>query len=130
MTSAMRTAMVDEARLFFESIVRENRSVVSFVTSDYTFLNATLAKNIVEFRDANGRLLTSTRHQSGTKSFTPSLPFSFVRRAADYSRSVAAVWSMRSCTWADGPPSCSAPPSTGSATAPARSTAPPPRRRR
>ena len=43
MTPAMRTAMYDEARLFFESIVRENRSVVSFVDSDYTFLNGTLA---------------------------------------------------------------------------------------
>jgi len=43
MTSAMRSAMYDEARLFFESIVRENRSVVSFVESDYTFLNGTLA---------------------------------------------------------------------------------------
>ena len=43
MTGEMRSAMVDEARLFFESIVRENRSVVSFVESDYTFLNGTLA---------------------------------------------------------------------------------------
>lgn len=43
MTDEMRSAMVDEARLFFESIVRENRSVVSFVESDYTFLNGTLA---------------------------------------------------------------------------------------
>ena len=43
MTGEMRSAMVDEARLFFESIVRENRSVVSFVDSDYTFLNGTLA---------------------------------------------------------------------------------------
>ena len=43
MTPAMRTAMHDEARLFFDSIVRENRSVVSFVDSDYTFLNGTLA---------------------------------------------------------------------------------------
>src|SRR5436190_11220100 len=44
MTGAMRTAMYDEARLFFESIVLENRSVVSFVDSDYTFLNGTLAQ--------------------------------------------------------------------------------------
>ena len=44
MTGEMRAAMYDEARLFFDSIVRENRSVVSFVDSDYTFLNATLAK--------------------------------------------------------------------------------------
>jgi cytochrome c553 len=42
-TSEMRLAMYDEARLFFESIVRDNRSVVSFVDADYTFLNATLA---------------------------------------------------------------------------------------
>ncbi len=43
MTSELRLAMYDEARLFFDSIVRENRSVVSFVDSDYTFLNGTLA---------------------------------------------------------------------------------------
>ncbi len=43
MTAEMRLAMYDEARLFFESVVRENRSVVSFVDSDYTFLNGTLA---------------------------------------------------------------------------------------
>jgi len=43
MTSEMRAAMYEEARLFFESIVRENRSVVTFVDGDYTFLNGTLA---------------------------------------------------------------------------------------
>ncbi|MDI1312694.1 DUF1592 domain-containing protein [Prosthecobacter sp.] len=43
MTGAMRTAMYDEARLFFDSIVREDRSVVGFVDSDYTYLNGTLA---------------------------------------------------------------------------------------
>ena len=43
MTAGMRTAMYDEVRLFFENVVRENLSVVSFVTSDYTFLNETLA---------------------------------------------------------------------------------------
>ena len=36
--------MIDEARLFFGSIVSENRSVVRFVDSDYTFLNEPLAK--------------------------------------------------------------------------------------
>src|SRR4029079_8400755 len=39
MTSQMRSAMYDEARLFFESIVRENQSVTSFIDCDYTFLN-------------------------------------------------------------------------------------------
>jgi hypothetical protein len=43
MTSKMRTAMYDEARLFFQSIVAENQSVVRFVDSDYTFLDGTLA---------------------------------------------------------------------------------------
>jgi hypothetical protein len=36
--------MYEEARLFFESIVRENRSVISFVDADYTFLNGTMAE--------------------------------------------------------------------------------------
>src|SRR5262249_58935885 len=40
---AVRAAMVDEAQLFFTSIVRENRSIVNFVNGDYTFLNETLA---------------------------------------------------------------------------------------
>ncbi len=42
-TPEMRRAMYDEVRLFFQSVVRENRSVVDFVTADYTYLNATLA---------------------------------------------------------------------------------------
>lgn len=43
LTAEMRSAMKEEARLFFGSIVRENQSVVRFVDSDYTFLNGTLA---------------------------------------------------------------------------------------
>ena len=43
MTAQMRTAMYDEARLFFESIVRENESIIRFVDADYTYLNGTLA---------------------------------------------------------------------------------------
>jgi alpha-D-xyloside xylohydrolase len=49
----------------------------------------------IEFRDKEGKLLTRTNHareNSGT--FTPILPFSFVRRASDYSRSVAAVFTL------------------------------------
>ncbi len=44
MTPRLRKAMMEEARLFFESIVRENQSVVRFVDSDYTFLNEPLAR--------------------------------------------------------------------------------------
>ena len=43
MTAALRTAMMEEARLFFQSIVQENQSVFRFVDSDYTFLNEPLA---------------------------------------------------------------------------------------
>jgi hypothetical protein len=43
MTAEMREAMYDEARLFFESIIRENKSVVRFIDADYTYLNETLA---------------------------------------------------------------------------------------
>src|SRR5436190_5785112 len=43
MTPALRTAMLDEARLFFDSILRENRSLKTFIDGDYSFLNETLA---------------------------------------------------------------------------------------
>ncbi len=43
MTPAMRTAMYDEARLLFTDIVRENRSVLTFIDCDYTYLNGPLA---------------------------------------------------------------------------------------
>jgi hypothetical protein len=43
MTTKMRQAMYDEVRLFFESIVHENKSVIRFVDADYSYLNGTLA---------------------------------------------------------------------------------------
>lgn len=43
MGEALRSAMYEEARLFFESIVRENRSVTAFLDCDYSFLNEPLA---------------------------------------------------------------------------------------
>lgn len=48
----------------------------------------------IEFRDASGKLLTKTWHQSNSRSFTPILPFSFVRRASDYSRSISAAFAL------------------------------------
>ena len=49
----------------------------------------------IEFRDAQGRLLTRTNHDSDNASqLEPVLPFSFIRRSSDYSRSVAAVFSL------------------------------------
>lgn len=50
----------------------------------------------VEFRDANGRLLTKTIHHqdNADSTFTPVLPFSYVRRAQDYSKSMCATFSL------------------------------------
>jgi len=64
-------------------------------TSD--FGSVTILENPwhIEFRDALGTLLTRTDHDSdNTTSFTPVLPFSFVRRAADYSRSFDAAFTL------------------------------------
>ncbi len=44
MTPALRESMVDEARLFLESIVNENQRAIRLVDSDYTFLNQPLAE--------------------------------------------------------------------------------------
>jgi hypothetical protein len=44
MTPALRKTMMEEARLFFQSIMRENQGVLRFVDSDYTFLNESLAE--------------------------------------------------------------------------------------
>ncbi len=49
----------------------------------------------VELRDAQGRLLTSTDHYDDNKStFSPVLPFGFVRRCSDYSRSYNAAFTL------------------------------------
>jgi hypothetical protein len=67
MTREMRSAMYEEARLFFESIIRENRSLVSFVDADYTFLNGTVAplygleKKVAESRWRKVKLTDANR---------------------------------------------------------------------
>jgi alpha-D-xyloside xylohydrolase len=49
----------------------------------------------LEMRDASGKLLTATDHTSDNNtSFTPILPFGYVRRAADYSRSYNAAFTL------------------------------------
>jgi alpha-D-xyloside xylohydrolase len=49
----------------------------------------------IEIRDASGKLLTKTDHlRDNASSFTPVLPFSFVRRASDYSRSINAAFTL------------------------------------
>jgi alpha-D-xyloside xylohydrolase len=49
----------------------------------------------LEIRDAQGKLLTATNHsRDNFLSYTPVLPFSFVRRSSDYSRSFNAAFSL------------------------------------
>jgi alpha-D-xyloside xylohydrolase len=49
----------------------------------------------IEIRDESGKLLTQTDHAVDNKSsFTPVLPFSFVRRSTDYSRSINAAFTL------------------------------------
>ena len=50
----------------------------------------------VELRDANGRLLTKTIHNkdNADSTYTPVVPFGYVRRASDYSRSMSAAFSL------------------------------------
>jgi len=50
----------------------------------------------VSFYDEKGKLLTSTNHHVDNvdATYTPILPFSFVRRASDYSRSFSATFNL------------------------------------
>jgi alpha-D-xyloside xylohydrolase len=49
----------------------------------------------ISIYDASGKLITRTIHNiDGNETYTPLLPFSFVRRASDYSTSMAAVFSL------------------------------------
>jgi alpha-D-xyloside xylohydrolase len=49
----------------------------------------------IELRDVGGKLLTATDHADDNKSsFSPVLPFGFVRRTADYSRSYNAAFTL------------------------------------
>jgi alpha-D-xyloside xylohydrolase len=48
----------------------------------------------IEVKDAQGKLLTSTQTLDQLKSFSSPVPFSFVRRASDAARRMAAVFSL------------------------------------
>ena len=65
MTNQLRAAMYDEARLFFESVVRENRGTASFIDSDYTFLNDSLASIYGLERTIAGRMRELTDEHRG-----------------------------------------------------------------
>ena len=41
----LRTAMLTETEMFFETVIRENRSALDFLDADYTFVNQRLAEH-------------------------------------------------------------------------------------
>ncbi len=51
----LREAMLTETRMFFESVMREDRSILELLDADYTFLNEPLAKHY-GITDTNGNL--------------------------------------------------------------------------
>jgi alpha-D-xyloside xylohydrolase len=63
--------------------------------SPYGSVSITKSPWQIEIRDAEGKLLTHTINSTdASETYTPVLPFSFVRRASDYSTSMAAVFSL------------------------------------
>ncbi len=72
----------------------ETRDSTITWTSDYGRVR--LVKNpwSLELYDSSGRLLTRTQRLGQPNSFTPYVPFSFVRRARDLGRSTAAVFEL------------------------------------
>ena len=63
--------------------------------SNYGLVEITNKPWHVKIFDSKGKLLTSTLHNSDLQNtYTPTLPFSYVRRNSDYSRSMAPVFSL------------------------------------
>jgi hypothetical protein len=52
-TNPLRQAMLKETELFFDSVMREDRSILDLIDADYTFLNEPLAKHY-GIADTNG----------------------------------------------------------------------------
>ena len=64
---ALRQSMHEESRLYFDYVMKENRPLLEFIDSDYTFLDERLAKhyNISNVTGANMRKVTLTDRNRG-----------------------------------------------------------------
>ncbi|HEX8184171.1 MAG TPA: TIM-barrel domain-containing protein, partial [Blastocatellia bacterium] len=73
--------------------VEQSEKAITYISA---YGSVTLVKDPwgIQVRDSSGRLLTSTQSKNDLSSFFSPLPFSFIRRATDMSRSVAAVFSL------------------------------------
>jgi len=100
-TSGPRVAKQNEELMLAGPVSKDNSWQYAKVAGGHRYTSPAGSVTIldnpwhIEIRDASGRLLTKTDHASdNTSSFTPILPFSFVRRAADYSRSMNAAFTL------------------------------------
>jgi mono/diheme cytochrome c family protein len=73
MTPILRASMLGEGRLFFESILRENRSVATFIDADYVFVNETLA-SIYGLKGVRGPELRRVSLSEGDRGGILSMP--------------------------------------------------------
>jgi hypothetical protein len=65
----LEDAMRDETRLFFSHVLSENRSILDFIDSNYTFLNAALARHYgipnIDHEEFRRVVLKSDSHRGG-----------------------------------------------------------------
>jgi alpha-D-xyloside xylohydrolase len=101
MTSGPQFRKNSEELMLAGEVPKDNSWKYEKISGGHKYTSAFGSISIMEnpwhiiLRDADGKLLTQTDHDkdNGT-SFTPIMPFAFVRRAADYSRSMDAVWTL------------------------------------
>jgi hypothetical protein len=64
----LRKSMLKETELFFEAIVKEDRSILDLIDADFTFLNDTLARHY-GIADTNGNRIGQKATRPGGKPF-------------------------------------------------------------
>jgi alpha-D-xyloside xylohydrolase len=101
LTSGLQVAKVAESLMLAGPVSKDDSWNYSKVEGGHRYTSAAGSVTIlerpwhIEIRDAHGTLLTKTDHTSDNDlTFTPILPFAFVRRAADYSRSINAAFTL------------------------------------
>ena len=103
MSSGAPLSSPDDSLMFVNQTVPADHSwKYDLMNNGYKFTSAYGSVIVEKFPwhiriyDHQGKLLLGTNHYSDNTgvTFTPVLPFSYVRRASDYSRSWSAVWSL------------------------------------
>ena len=91
----IETQPLNYLRSFIKDVIYRGSIVVSYPTKVFKVASISVQDHI-NIYDENGKLLTSTLHYSDVQNtYTPVLPFSYVRRNSDYSRSFSPVFSLQ-----------------------------------